>query len=561
MTAQQHDLVHPQTIANLHWKIERAGIRQENLLSPSRLATLAQRSNLRPTMFSGIRELWTSGCLRADLVVVGKEPPAGFVILGKDRDDRRICGDVRSNVLNLHPEQRFFLRAQFAPDEMEPMFHPFRIFVLLELARRSVFGVDGLRSNAQATEPTGQKTKWFREWLATDNSASLVGYVNQIAGLAAISDPCALPEIRKTIQSGSFLDFQTVQNGIDEYRPDLHNLYQEIGLEAIESARRDICFAAESRSHDKTINKVVRLMATHTRKQLKGPVAAAYRVQEVAETLRRVSEAAFGQELPEEDELGLGTVIVSTKTTIQGNRRLLDADRKVKGAFLRSVGLDYGVRANLYVEGATEVGAMNTLFAGSGTVVVKDLAGQIVEKKRKGLAFRESLEHDLQTHTFSFVLLDGDVGNNVQVIKTAAKNDAICGAFLISEPDLEFRNFTIDDLSTIISGLLADAPAAPELDEILDAIRDAKNAREMFQRFNEQFPAFPEVCKGHRWGEALIEFAWDNPKWSPGTVTEPTIRPIMEFVRWILQAPSVSYVLSKERNRVNADTGQPESRN
>jgi hypothetical protein len=419
---------------------------------------------------------------------------------------------------------------------------------------------DGSCSGAQPRDAADEKAKWFREWLAKDATAALIGFLNQIAGLAAISDPCALPRIREVIHSGSFFDFEAVENGIDEYQPILHDLYRNIGLEPIENARRKVCIAAESQSRDKTIDKIIRLMNTHTRKQIKGPVAAAYRIHEVAETLRRVREAAFEQELIEEDELGFGQVIVSTKIMIQGDRRLLDGKQKVKRAFLRSVGLDYGLRVNLYVEGATEFGAMDGLFAGSGVVIVRNLAGQITEKRGKGLAFRESLEHDIQSNIFSFVLLDGDVSDNVRAVKAAARGDAICGAFLISRPDFELCNFTIDELSKIISDLLADFATAPDSGEILEAISGSSSARDMFQRFKRQFPTFCEFRKGHRWGEALINYAWENPEWTRVDGSEPTMRPIMEFVQWVMRAPSVSYVISKKQNRVNPDTGRPERR-
>ena len=61
-----------------------------------------------------------------------------------------------------------------------------------------------------------------------------------------------------------------------------------------------------------------------------------------------------------------------------------------KTEFIRFLGLDYTLRAKIYVEGYTEYGFLKEFFHDIHAIQIINLKGQFVEGK--GIAFRESLQ-------------------------------------------------------------------------------------------------------------------------------------------------------------------------
>jgi hypothetical protein len=181
-----------------------------------------------------------------------------------------------------------------------------------------------------------------------------------------------------------------------------------IEVEALEQARRDLCIAAELLDRNKQVHTLLRLAKGDARLKLKGHLGGAMYLLTIAETLRRATEKANGILLPEEDELGFGWTPLDMKKNLYGSNRLLDGDRKAAGEFLRDFRLDYGIRLRCYVEGDTEYYALKALLDDYNATWVQliNLSGQVVEKRGRGIAFRESLRNDLNAHIFSCVVVD-----------------------------------------------------------------------------------------------------------------------------------------------------------
>ena len=270
----------------------------------------------------------------------------------------------------------------------------------------------------------------------------------------------------------------------------------------------------------------------------------------MAESLRRTLESGCGRPYPEEDEMGFGQV----RKYRSESELILDGDRIVANQFLRSLGLDYGVRANIYVEGSTEYGALQTEFWNNGSVLVIDLKGKFIERQSKGLSFRESLRNDLKAKTFSLIIFDGDKSDNIGVIAETAKVDEICGLFFVCKPDFEFQNFTREELcEVVLTSIDDDCPGKPSQAELEDATDGASNAKEFFKKVNA-FPELNQFAKGREWGEMLAKYASKHPR---GDFGDESDRLINQLICAGLQCCSFQYDHTRNRCKTGPNTGQP----
>lgn len=279
-------------------------------------------------------------------------------------------------------------------------------------------------------------------------------------------------------------------------------------------------------------------------------------LQAMAEMLRRSAEEAFAVELPEEDELGFGMAPLDAKEQSYGARRLLDASRSAKGEFLRQYGLDYGIRVRWYVEGETELGALESFLGRSAGIELVNLRGQVMAARGKGVGFRDNLESDLRSHIFSFVSLDSDQEDYCRTVLKAAADDVICGMIFIGDRDFEFANFTRDELTRIAWNLaLQNGACSEEHATLANPVAEASSGKEFLAAAKRAVPALQQVTKGVCWGKALMAYALDSPTMEApdGTIK---LRPIIEAVTSALRALQVDYYLSRKECKTDPVTGQ-----
>jgi hypothetical protein len=214
-----------------------------------------------------------------------------------------------------------------------------------------------------------------------------------------------------------------------------------------------------------------------------------------------------------------------------------------------------------YVEGNTEFYGIQSVLGRYSPIDLVNLRGNVVAKGGKGVAFRESLQSDLQSNIFSFVSLDGDVADYIRVIRKAAEKDEICGMFFISEPDFEFANFKPEELLEIIWKLALENGAAPnEHEQLAEAVRGAKSGKEFIKFAGQALPSLHQVDKGKIWGEMLIKYAWDKQEIS-STEGNKVIRPIVNAVSFAIRTVSTDYHMTRNYFKVDPRTGQPIKRN
>ena len=209
-----------------------------------------------------------------------------------------------------------------------------------------------------------------------------------------------------------------------------------------------------------------------------------------------------------------------------------------------------------YVEGETELGALNYVFDQYSPVQIINVKGRFVEKGE--LSFRESLRLDLDARFFSFILLDSDREDYVRVVKKAAKDDEICGMFVISVPDIEFANFDLPELEEIIWKVATDNGAEEKARKTLHAaIGSAETGNQLVELASKSLPELHRFSKGEEWGKRLMEYALENPN----RKSSGDIRPMIDQVHIARRSTSIGYNVSRMEYRVDPETGRLIKRN
>ncbi len=548
------------------WLADYRHIWQMTLLSARELARFSQDRGLSITSEEDIIHLWQLRLLKADLVVSRRKLNlVGLVDRGVDDYGHHIYSDERQ--LHQHPKGWANAEKTIRPLRagIELLFHPFRYYVLFDLNR--VFDLHISRMQMFLQEGYHRVLDFilssFNQWSGSDQFASRIEAWNDVASLAIVTEPCMYIRIFRSIRfSLQFVD--TMDNGaeqmsqqIDEYwKKHVVALYEKIGIERLEKIRQELCIATQMLDSNRWVQTMLCLGRGNLRTELKDRLGGALVLRTMAEMLRRAAEKVFDLKLREEDELGFGWMPEDVKAKVYGSNRLLDGDENVAREFMRQYELHYGLRLRFYVEGATEWAALRHQFqaVGANYIEVINLAGEVAQKRGKGVAFRENLRSDIAMHVFSIVLIDGDRDDFVFAVKKAASDDEICGSFFISAKDFEFASFDLSELEEILWSIALEDQDNKVIEEnrqmLHEAIKNAENAEELKKKAAKALPQLAQFSKGEKWGEKLIEYAWEHP------LREGNERQVIQAIRVALTTRTASYQVTRHDYRVDENTGQ-----
>jgi hypothetical protein len=524
-------------------RLEIENLWQLPLLTPANLARRARDTQSSEYVATDIIKLWQLGLLQADLVVTSATTDMTNLSLNEhgpqksSYDDRRVVehrGSGYSEIIKQLPKNRA---------DIELFFHPFRCHVLYHLSRSTL---RRMLNPALLKHMPEREIKCFDEWSRSQETIQCLQRWNDLTLLAVVSEPSAHITIFGSVRHSHPATYESTWKALGETGKELEVIYAEIGESRIEEYRQSICLASETLDPNKKLHVAIRLMDQRTQESLKGKIAGAMLFFYMAESLRRTLENGCGRPFPEEDEMGFGQV----RKYRSESELILDGDRVVANQFLRSLGLDYGVRANIYVEGSTEYGALQSEFRNNGSVLVIDLKGKVIEKK--SLSFRESLRNDLKAKTFSLLIFDGDRSDNIRAVARAAEDDEICGLFFVCKPDFEFQNFTREELCEVV--LTDDCSEKPSQTELERATDGASDATEFFKKVMNTFPELDGVTKGSKWREMLAKYAREHPR---GDFGDESDRFINQLIRAGLQCCSFQYDHTRNRYKTDPSTGQP----
>ncbi len=537
------------------WLADRSDIWQMKFLSDRDLGSFAHRRGVN-IWFDDVGHLWQLGLLRADLVAsTRKLRLAGLIEVGSDDRGRYLYADERKprrrkkgwagsafNLKPLHPGVEFY-------------FHPFRFYVLYRIDRilsLNICPMQMLVSVGDYPKVLGRIISDFQKWSADPEFLNHVCKWNEITTLCVATEPCVYERIFKMLKSSPWVGFSEQRRRIQEHWKELAKYYQKAGLKALEDFRQDLCANAKFLDPNKEVHMILRLMTGRYRENVKGELGGALQLLTMAETLRLASEDVFGKQLREEDELGFGHKSSWMKKELYGSSRIIDAGSRVANEYLRQFGLDYGVRLRWYVEGDTEYGALNSVIGQYSAIELVNLKGSVIEKRRKGVSFRDSLRNDLKAGIFSFVSIDTDNENYVRVLRKSAECDEICGEIYLADPDIEFANFTLPELEEIIWEIAVENGAKTSIrNEFHQAISGAKSGEELWKRARKAVPELQNSGKGIYWGEKLMEFALENPEFDEDVMDESKTRPLVEALNAAFRSVHADYHLTRREYQID----------
>ncbi len=549
------------------WIAENRHIWQMKLLNASELARFSSDHALSFSSFEGdIIHLWQLGLLKADLIVSRRKlNRVGLVNRGVDDYGHHVYSDER--LLRQRPKGWANAEKTLRPLQagIELLFHPFRYYVLYCLNRTLELHIARMQMFLQEGYPRGLDfiLSGFNRWSSSDQFVPRIEAWNDIASLAIVTEPCMYVRIFRSIR----YSFSAINN-MDTWREEIYSqidgywqthvadLYQRIGIERLEEIRQELCIATQMLDSNRWVHTMLCLGRGNLRTELKDRLGGALILRTMAEMLRRAAEKAFDTKLREEDELGFGWMPEDVKAKVYGSSRLLDGNENVAREFMRQYELHYGLRLRFYVEGATECAALRHQFqaVGANYIEVINLAGEVAQKRGKGVAFRENLRSDIAMHVFSIVLIDGDRPDFVSAMKKAAADDEICGCFFISAKDFEFANFDLSELEEILWTIALEDQENKVAEEdrrtLHEAIKNATNAEALKKLAGRALPQLAHFSKGETWGEKLIEYTWDHP------VRDGKERQVIEAIRAALTTKTASYEVTRREYRVDQNTGQ-----
>ncbi|MBN4080787.1 hypothetical protein JYT44_00340 [Caldithrix abyssi] len=548
------------------WIAERPFLWQLKFLDERGLATFSRERGIG-FVDGHIKQLWQLCLLRADLVKSSEKLAlSGLVEVGVDEMGRYLYADVRQPVKRSDGWGDALKDLDLIDSGVKLLFHPFRYYILYCLNRiLGSFGhpIHVLISVEFYKQLIEDDISSFQRRSSKPDFLKKLPYWNSVTSLAIATEPCIFGSMFETLSRPVTISKESFNKMIEEHWVNIVQLYKGIEEGQIDEIRRDLCTNAEILDTNKNVHTMIRLMQGKKRLKIKGRLGGALHLIIMAEMLRRAFERVFEVELREEDELGFGIIPRDIKKAMYGSNRVLDGDRQVANEFLRSLGLDYGVGIRCYLEGYTEYGALNSVFENYNAIELINLKGGFIEKGGKRLSFRSSFRNDLNSGIFSFVMVDKDKSDNVRAVLKAAENDEICGRIFLLDPDFELENFTLFELEEIVWGIAVENGASNESREDLHrALQEAKSGDDIINFAKQAVLELSHLSKGEKWGERLVDFAWDNPEMKDentgGTKTRLIIEAVNTAVR--LATSTSDYQYYRTNYRINPKTGNLERR-
>lgn len=544
--------------------VERQFIWQMKLTTEPELRRRAVELGLGiSTSGDDLQRLWQIGLLRAD-VVISRQPldADGLVFIQENEESEYVYADARDCLAKGEGLGGVIGDLGDPPKDTYLMFHPFRYYVLHRVEQELAPGagvMQMLRSTDGCRRSLDRRIEYFNELTAGERFRERVRRWNEVTSLAVAAEPFTFSKLfgyyglpATYLEKEEEFD-QAVRSQLDGYKEVLQN----IGLDGVKKIISEICREAEKLEPNKEVHLMLRLTERRYRlDRVRGKLGGAMHLLAMAETIRRSAEMVFETELPEEDEFGFGLDDASDfKQFFYGSQRLLD-DYKARGVFIRDLRLDHSVRLRWYVEGDTELGAIESSLGRNEEIEIVNLRGAVVAAQGKGLSFRENLSNDMRRSVYSWVTLDGDSPDNLRVVKRAAEKDEMFGMFFVSDPDFEFANFTLGELVEILwEAALENGAEAGEKQTLVEQTAGAESGKDLFKMAKRAVPALARVDKGKAWGERLMRFAWKNPHMQRGDAAVRE-RPIIESVEEALRTVGCNYFHSRKSCKVDTKTGR-----
>lgn len=528
------------------------------LVSAQKLGQIANDIGIGHFSKDDVLGLWRIGLLRADFVESEESLRTKGLLLHEYEsqyvDLRAIVTKQKGYGSSMSKKSK----GKTPADEPLPnlSFHPMRVYVLHHVVRTLASKTNPCqyliyRPGLARVARFG--LKGFDRWTSSPEFSNRFDYWNHLVEVAAA---CAvvlwLPPEGHEARARSF-------NWLPSYVDMVRDYLMRSGLLMVRQWREDLAWAAHTSDENRTVHTLLRLMRQSERDRIKGPLGAAMKFLDMAESIRRASERLLDIELPEEDEIGPGQWMDGARKMLYGHARVFDAPRKDLRDFLGILGLDFGVKVRCYVEGETELGAFRYAVGADGLCSVVNLKGNVVQRGGKGMAFAESLAEDARDRVISVVVIDSDREDVVRTLKKAASEKRIHGPFYLSSPDFELANFTIEELfrvaiATALELRFDDDEVSKLLVKELPSVSRATSAKEFMHLLPVGIKS--GVAKGETWGEALMKYAIAHPTFPPNDSRAGNERELVNVAKVLIRAQDVGYLRSLNVEELDSETGK-----
>ena len=494
--------------------IDESEIWQFDLLTAQKLWKFCADRGVRHFNYKVVESLWAIALIRADLIIATSPVEIDGLTLVKKSDDSFYYLDNRKAQPRSIGYGGSFEEAQIL-ENVTLYFHPFRFYLLYHVAR--VFGSNISKTQFLSHPPghlnvVNHENEFLAKYTAKLEFLELFANWNKIAETAIVLEPCSYNKVFGQIRWHHPDTEETIIEKLNRYRNDLNDAIETNDRKVLEEFRQKLCMSAEEIDDNKVLHVLLRLTTWHRQQKITSAIGGALLLSSMAEIIRRPVEGALDIYLPEEDELGFGQWSVEGRRMTFGTDRVLDAKPSELRDFMLGTGLSGGNRVRCYVEGETEYGALKRAFEQYVNIQIINLYGSVAEKNKKGVAFKDSLRNDLKAQDFSFVYIDGDREDFLRVVKKAAEEDILTGGFFVSKPDIEFENFTVEELIEAALQMAKDMGVPFEdKNKLLEEAKNAVSGNDFFDALGRA-GVDKAVCKGELWGDTLMKYAIDNSK-------------------------------------------------
>lgn len=415
------------------------------------------------------------------------------------------------------------------------LFHPFRIYPFIFASHLRALKITDKESSAYHCSEIN-KVKW----------------ANQISNLAILLEPLYWPKIvgKKKNQSSIFLTWDEFDEGLKSYKQKILTyvkfLSPEIWSNYYDSLRTD----SAALDNNGELYILLRLSPWEKRTTVTGNIGGALWLRHIAEVVRLAFEEVHGVQWSEEHEVNLRREGLNTR--LYGSERPIENGLITRPHLAFEFGLHTGSTVRWYVEGETEYQAALYALpnASLGGIEIINLKGVFKEQQKNMLRFEENLNQDKLLRRFVFISVDNDVKANLKFLRGQIAKENIVGYINVNDPDFEFENFTLNELIKI--AIILDEKQGLSIDNLKSGNYQNIKSGKGFDDYYKKNSITKRSLKGLQWGEALAEYAIENP------LKEDTQqrRTFLEAVEKILYASKVRYDYQKENFLIDPDDFQ-----
>lgn len=281
------------------------------------------------------------------------------------------------------------------------------------------------------------------------------------------------------------------------------------GVEMIRRWHAELAINAELEDPLSDWRELIAYVPRQKRLTLKGAALRAEDGYYQAEVLRRYLAIYHGvTDLPDEDLVRLGPQVSSYKERFFGRQTTTDGDRSVFRNVVRQYDLDPQARVRWFVEGETEIGFIER-WAELRRVSLDRAGIELLNLKGVGKLedplVRAFLILSQQEEIFVAMTVDGDDkgAERRRVLENMSVSGLLAAGYVISEPNFEDHNFSIEVMLSAAGALNTDIE--PVQSSELETSPSGKGTG--FETVRKAYWKLRtvELPKGMGWGRALAD--------------------------------------------------------